>query len=148
MKSFTAEKITEKVYWVGAIDWGVRDFHGYLTSRGSTYNAFLIIDEKVTLIEAEPVTGRTHQIRVHMSYIHFPLVGDPVYGGRLALPAGASSELRDTLRAFRRQALCATHLEFDQPDTGERTVVSMQPTDDFMALVRTLDADLKARRDD
>ncbi len=51
MKSFTAEKITDKVYWVGAIDWGVRDFHGYLTSRGSTYNAFLIIDEKVTLID-------------------------------------------------------------------------------------------------
>ena len=51
MKSFTAEKITEKVYWVGAIDWGVRDFHGYLTSRGSTYNAFLIIDEKVTLVD-------------------------------------------------------------------------------------------------
>ncbi|MCK5785919.1 MAG: FprA family A-type flavoprotein [Candidatus Sabulitectum sp.] len=47
----TAEKITEKVYWVGAIDWGVRDFHGYLTSRGSTYNAFLIIDEKITLID-------------------------------------------------------------------------------------------------
>ena len=47
----TAEKITDKVYWVGAIDWGVRDFHGYLTSRGSTYNAFLIIDEKITLID-------------------------------------------------------------------------------------------------
>ncbi|PIE51343.1 MBL fold metallo-hydrolase [Candidatus Fermentibacteria bacterium] len=47
----TAEKLTDKVYWVGAIDWGVRDFHGYLTSRGSTYNAFLIIDEKITLID-------------------------------------------------------------------------------------------------
>ncbi|MCD6588493.1 MAG: FprA family A-type flavoprotein [Candidatus Fermentibacteraceae bacterium] len=51
MGSYTAEKITDKVYWVGAIDWGVRDFHGYLTSRGSTYNAFLVIDEKVTLID-------------------------------------------------------------------------------------------------
>jgi len=47
----TAEKITDKVYWVGAIDWGVRDFHGYLTSRGSTYNAFLVIDEKITLVD-------------------------------------------------------------------------------------------------
>ncbi len=46
-----AEKISDKVYWVGAIDWGVRDFHGYLTSRGSTYNAFLIIDEKITLVD-------------------------------------------------------------------------------------------------
>ena len=51
MGPYTAEKITEKVYWVGAVDWGVRDFHGYLTSRGSTYNAFLIIDEKVTLVD-------------------------------------------------------------------------------------------------
>ncbi|MCD4708561.1 MAG: FprA family A-type flavoprotein [Candidatus Sabulitectum sp.] len=51
MGPFTAEKITDKVYWVGAVDWGVRDFHGYLTSRGSTYNAFLIIDEKVTLVD-------------------------------------------------------------------------------------------------
>jgi flavorubredoxin len=51
MGSFTAEKISEKVYWVGAIDWGIRDFHGYLTSRGTTYNAFLVIDEKVTLVD-------------------------------------------------------------------------------------------------
>ncbi|MCK5134065.1 MAG: FprA family A-type flavoprotein [Candidatus Sabulitectum sp.] len=51
MGPYTAEKITDKVYWVGAVDWGVRDFHGYLTSRGSTYNAFLIIDEKVTLVD-------------------------------------------------------------------------------------------------
>ena len=44
-------KLTENVYWVGAIDWNVRDFHGYSTDRGTTYNAFLIIDEKVTLID-------------------------------------------------------------------------------------------------
>ncbi len=46
-----AKKITENVYWVGAIDWGVRNFHGYTTSRGTTYNAFLIIDEKITLVD-------------------------------------------------------------------------------------------------
>ncbi|MGL4209803.1 MAG: FprA family A-type flavoprotein [Candidatus Adiutrix sp.] len=44
-------KITENVYWVGALDYSVRDFHGYKTSDGSTYNAFLIIDEKITLID-------------------------------------------------------------------------------------------------
>ena len=44
-------KLTENVYWVGAIDWNVRDFHGYSTDRGTTYNAFLIVDEKVTLID-------------------------------------------------------------------------------------------------
>ncbi|MCL6620688.1 MAG: FprA family A-type flavoprotein [Syntrophobacterales bacterium] len=43
--------IAPQVYWVGAIDWTMRDFHGYLTEAGSTYNAFLIVDEKVTLID-------------------------------------------------------------------------------------------------
>ena len=52
MKSFyNAEKISEHVYWVGATDWNVRDFHGYKTQRGTTYNAFLVIDEKITLID-------------------------------------------------------------------------------------------------
>ena len=46
-----AEQIAENVYWVGAVDWNVRNFHGYQTGRGSTYNAFLVIDEKVTLID-------------------------------------------------------------------------------------------------
>lgn len=49
--AFCALKISEKVYWVGAIDWGLRNFHGYKTSRGSTYNAFLILADKVTLID-------------------------------------------------------------------------------------------------
>jgi len=48
---FKAVKVTDRVYWVGAIDWAVRDFHGYLTSRGTTYNAYLVMAEKVTLID-------------------------------------------------------------------------------------------------
>lgn len=46
-----AKKIREDIYWVGAIDWDVRNFHGYLTQKGTTYNAYLIIDEKITLID-------------------------------------------------------------------------------------------------
>lgn len=46
-----AVKISDKVYWVGAIDWNLRDFHGYATSRGTTYNAYLILSEKPTLID-------------------------------------------------------------------------------------------------
>ena len=46
-----AVKITEHVYWVGAIDWNSRDFHGYETPRGSTYNAYLIMADKITLID-------------------------------------------------------------------------------------------------
>ncbi len=48
MKAFP---LTDKVWWVGAIDWSVRNFHGYETGRGTTYNAFLVIDEKITLID-------------------------------------------------------------------------------------------------
>jgi flavorubredoxin len=51
MRPFKAVKVTDKVYWVGAIDWGMRDFHGYLTSRGTTYNAYLVLADKVTLID-------------------------------------------------------------------------------------------------
>ena len=49
---FKAVKVTENVYWVGAIDWSIRNFHGYETGRGSTYNAFLVLDEKITLIDS------------------------------------------------------------------------------------------------
>ena len=47
-----ARKIKEGIYWVGAIDWNIRNFHGYLTQMGTTYNAYLIIDEKITLIDS------------------------------------------------------------------------------------------------
>ena len=46
-----AIKIKENIYWVGAIDWSMRSFHGYQTGRGTTYNAYLILDEKITLID-------------------------------------------------------------------------------------------------
>jgi len=48
---FSAVRVTDRVYWVGAIDWGVRDFHGYATPRGSTYNAYLVLADKVTLVD-------------------------------------------------------------------------------------------------
>jgi len=51
MQNLKAVKISETVYWVGAIDWGVRNFHGYTTSRGTTYNAFLIVADKITLVD-------------------------------------------------------------------------------------------------
>jgi len=48
---YKAVKLSDKVYWVGAIDWTIRDFHGYTTKRGSSYNAYLILADKVTLID-------------------------------------------------------------------------------------------------
>ncbi|HET6906360.1 MAG TPA: RluA family pseudouridine synthase, partial [Rhodanobacteraceae bacterium] len=54
------------------------------------------------LLQCELESGRTHQIRVHMAHAGFPLVGDPLYGGGLKLPRGASAELAGALRGFRR----------------------------------------------
>ena len=54
-----AIKIRDGIYWVGAIDWSMRSFHGYDTQRGSTYNAYLIIDDKITLID----TDRLHRLK-------------------------------------------------------------------------------------
>jgi 23S rRNA pseudouridine1911/1915/1917 synthase len=87
-------------------------------------------------------TGRTHQIRVHFAWRGHPLVGDPVYGGRLALPAGASEALRDALRAFRRQALHAARLELRHPVSGEALAFEVPPPADFQSLLQTLREDI------
>lgn len=55
-----AVPVTEKVYWVGAVDWNVSDFHGYKTERGSTYNAYLVMDEKITLIDTVKAPFKDH----------------------------------------------------------------------------------------
>lgn len=64
-------------------------------------------------------TGRTHQIRVHMAHIRYPLVGDPVYGGRLRIPPGCGPALEASLRGFKRQALHAGRLGLLHPLDGE-----------------------------
>lgn len=72
-----------------------------------------------THIRLKLETGRTHQIRVHMAHLRFPLVGDPVYGGRLRIPAKATQPLIQSLRGFHRQALHAARLGFAHPVSGE-----------------------------
>ncbi|MDH5344766.1 MAG: 23S rRNA pseudouridine(1911/1915/1917) synthase RluD, partial [Gammaproteobacteria bacterium] len=72
-----------------------------------------------TYITVSLETGRTHQVRVHFAHRRNPLLGDPTYGGRLKLPAGASPELIEVLRTFGRQALHATRLRFTHPVTGD-----------------------------
>lgn len=72
-----------------------------------------------TALECRLETGRTHQIRVHMAHLKHPIVGDPLYGGPLKLPRGATPELVEALRGFKRQALHAETLEFAHPISGE-----------------------------
>ena len=50
--AFEAIRISDRVYWVGAIDWELRSFHGYLTKRGTTYNAFLVMGDEITLVDS------------------------------------------------------------------------------------------------
>ena len=72
-----------------------------------------------TLVQVKLETGRTHQIRVHMTHIRYPLLGDPLYGGRFQLPAGCSEQLAGILRGFKRQALHAKKLGLIHPLSGE-----------------------------
>ena len=94
-----------------------------------------------TYINVRLETGRTHQIRVHFAHRRHALVGDPVYGGRLAIPAGASDELHTALRGFRRQALHASRLEFAHPETGDVVSVEAPLPEDFEQLLGALRED-------
>ena len=99
-----------------------------------------------TALECRLETGRTHQIRVHMAHIKYPIVGDPLYGGPLRLPKGASDELIAVLRGFRRQALHAETLEFAHPVSGEPVRVTAPVPADMLALLAALRADTQAQR--
>jgi 23S rRNA pseudouridine1911/1915/1917 synthase len=94
-----------------------------------------------TYVDVKLETGRTHQIRVHFAHRRNPLVGDQVYGGRLALPKGASDELVQVLRHFKRQALHATRLAFEHPSSGEQVDLKVAPPKDFQTLVEVMRRD-------
>jgi 23S rRNA pseudouridine1911/1915/1917 synthase len=89
-------------------------------------------------------TGRTHQIRVHLAHIRYPLLGDATYGRRLALPRDSSDAFIDTLRGFRRQALHARKLGLTHPVSGEFVSWEAPRPDDFESLLAALAADAEA----
>lgn len=91
-----------------------------------------------TRLHAQLETGRTHQIRVHFSYLGYPLVGDPVYLQRVKVPAGASVELKEMLQQFKRQALHAYQLGLVHPRTGEKMTFEAPLPDDFEQLLQVL----------
>jgi 23S rRNA pseudouridine1911/1915/1917 synthase len=91
-----------------------------------------------TLIQVKLETGRTHQIRVHMAHVRFPLVGDPVYGGRFQMPANCSERLEKALRSFKRQALHAAKLGLQHPVTDDYMEWEQPMPDDMLELVAAL----------
>ena len=96
-----------------------------------------------TYLSVKLETGRTHQIRLHLSHIKYPIVGDPVYGGRFGLPRGATLRLIDTLRGFKRQALHAATLGFEHPRSGERLTLQSPVPPDFAQLLGVLRVDAR-----
>jgi len=95
-----------------------------------------------TLLAVRLETGRTHQIRVHMAHIHYPLVGDHVYGGRLKLPTAADEQTRHMLQSFKRQALHAYRLGLEHPATGEPMEWQADIPQDMQALLDCLREDM------
>ena len=94
-----------------------------------------------TQLQVNLETGRTHQIRVHMAHRKWPLIGDPVYGGRQRVPAGASDLLMSILRGFPRQALHAQALEFEHPASGDWMGFEADLADDLVNLLRVLESE-------
>jgi 23S rRNA pseudouridine1911/1915/1917 synthase len=91
-----------------------------------------------THVQCQLESGRTHQIRVHMAHIHYPVVGDPVYGGRKRLPKNSSESLKQKIAEFSRQALHACELGLCHPQTGEAMIFSAPLPEDFKTLLDAL----------
>ncbi len=95
-----------------------------------------------THIHVQLETGRTHQIRAHLAHINIPLVGDPLYAGRLQLPAACSPLLAECLRGFKRQALHARRLTLRHPVSDEIMTWEAPLPEDFQHLLEVLESDL------
>lgn len=96
--------------------------------------------EHHTHIRVKLETGRTHQIRVHMSHIGYSLVGDATYAGRSKVPAGTSPEFKEALRAFPRQALHAKKLTLIHPQTEEEMSWEVDLPQDMIDLLKLVEA--------
>lgn len=92
-----------------------------------------------TLLQLHLGTGRTHQIRVHMAHIGYPIVGDQVYGGRLHCPPQTANEVKQALQHFKRQALHAYRLSFIHPLSQKNQSFSAPLPDDFKQLLEPLE---------
>ena len=91
-----------------------------------------------TLLNVSLETGRTHQIRVHLAFINFPILGDSVYGGRKKFAAGTTEAVKKEILKFPRQALHAEKLEFIHPQSGKKVNYSAKTPKDLLHLIELL----------
>jgi 23S rRNA pseudouridine1911/1915/1917 synthase len=91
-----------------------------------------------THVKAILETGRTHQIRVHLSHIGYPLIGDPMYGGKVRFPKKADAVLKEALVSFKRQALHARKLTLTHPTSDELMSWKAPLPEDMLALLDVL----------
>ncbi|MEE4244950.1 MAG: 23S rRNA pseudouridine(1911/1915/1917) synthase RluD [Kangiellaceae bacterium] len=92
-----------------------------------------------TELQVNLETGRTHQIRVHMAHLRYPIVGDQLYGRANYVPSGCSDRLKLQLRAFKRQALHARKLGLVHPSTGDMLSWEVEPPQDYQQLLQTVE---------
>jgi len=111
-----------------------------LTSGKDAITHYRAIDrfKSHTHVKAILETGRTHQIRVHLSHAGHSLIGDPMYGGRVRFPKKASEELKEVLMSFKRQALHSKKLTLIHPISGESMSWNASLPDDMLMLLEVL----------
>jgi flavorubredoxin len=112
--AFQAVRVTDRVYWVGARDWEVREFHGYRTSRGTTYNAFLVLADKVTLVDTVKAPHRREMM----------------------------ARIRSVIEPTKIQYIISNHSEMDHSGALPETIQAVKPEKVFASAngVRALEA--------
>ncbi len=106
--------------------------------RAVTHFDILESFKHYTAIKVNLETGRTHQIRVHMHYVNYPLLGDPVYGNHLRVEPAVEVGLKEFIREFPRQALHARSLSFVHPNTNKQVKFKSKLAEDLLGLLEEL----------